>query len=244
MTVLFLLGFVALVIGVPTAMWIRTWPDSLEHWLPHVVGTEHITRGQFRDAVVARYRGDGPPVAVRLAALGAWILGTMFVPGLMLGVSGLFVAGIGVVSIPGLVLAWRLFALGRPLLLADPEAAVKARGLARFARILNYVVLACCGLAGALQLLERLGQGRYGNSGGIEALILLVATYAGISLAHAALLDRAAEAIDEQHGIGQPALAGVRIDLPLAAGEIPTAEEMPEEMSEEMSEEQRRARRG
>ncbi|MDO9016422.1 MAG: hypothetical protein Q8S73_44420 [Deltaproteobacteria bacterium] len=239
MTVLFLLGFVALVIGVPTAMWIRTWPDSLEHWLPHVVGTEHITRGQFRDAVVARYRGDGPPVAVRLAALGAWILGTMFVPGLMLGVSGLFVAGIGVVSIPGLVLAWRLFALGRPLLLADPEAAVKARGLARFARILNYVVLACCGLAGGLQLLERWGHGHYG-SGGVEALILLVATYAGISLAHAALLDRAAEAIDEQHGVGQPALAGVRIDLPLAAGEIPTAEGMPEELSEEA----RRARRG
>ena len=240
MTVLFLLGFVGLVIGVPTALWVRTWPDSLERWLPHVVGTERITRGQFRDAVVPRYRADGPPVPVRLAALGSWILGTMFVPGLLLGLSGLFVAGLGVVSIPGLILAWRLFSLGRPLLLGLPEAAVKARGLARFARILNYVVLACCGLAGGLHLIERWGHGRYGSSGGVEALILLVVTYAGISLAHAALLDRAADAIDEQQSAGQSTLAGVRIDLPMGAGEIP----MSEGMSDEMSDEEKRARRG
>jgi len=240
MTVLFLLGFVGLVIGVPTALWIRTWPDSLERWLPHVVGTENITRGQFRDAVVPRYRADGPPVPVRLAALGSWILGTMFIPGLLLGLSGLFVAGLGVVSIPGLILAWRLFSLGRPLLLGLPEAALKARGLARFARILNYVVLACCGLAGGLHLIERWGHGGHGSSGGFYALILLVVTYAGISLAHAALLDRAADAIDEQQSAGQAALAGVRIDLPMGAGEIP----MSEGMSDEMSEGEKRARRG
>ena len=51
---------------------------------------------------------------------------------------------------------------------------------------------------------------------------------------------RAADAIDEQQSAGQSALAGVRIDLPMGAGEIP----MSEGMSNEMSEEEKRARRG
>lgn len=232
MIALFFLGFVGLVVGVPIAMWAQTWPDALSRWLPHVVGTEQIHQGQFRDAVVPRFRADGPPREVRLAALGSWILGTMFVPGLLLGLFGLVAAGLGLVSIPGLYLAWRLFFLGRPLLLGEPAAAAKARGLAQFARILNYFVLAVCGVGVALQLSNLRHPGSHTDISIAIAMVLSVAVYAGVSLAHAALLDRAAAAIEGQTAAEQAALGGVRVDYPGAVGEAPTVDGMSDEMSE------------
>lgn len=237
---LILFGVITLVLGVPTAMWFKTWPEALGRWLPRIVGTESISRGQFRDAVVPKFRSDGPPMAVRLAALGSWILGTMFVPGLMLGLFGLVVMGLGLVSIPGLILAWRLFFLGRPLLLGDPEAAMKARGLARFARVLNYVVLAVTGFAMAVQLSGMLRHSiwRSGTSGLL--LTLMVAVYGGVSLTHAALLDRAAKAIEDQEATNRAVLGGLRIELPAMAGGAPMFEGMSEEKSEGMSKEKQR----
>ena len=221
---------VALVIGAPTAMWFKTWPDALLRWLP---------RGQFRDAAVPKFRADGPPMEVRLAALGSWILGAMFVPGLLMGLFGLVVMGLGLVSIPGLILAGRLFFLGRPLLLGEPGAAARARSLAQFARILNYVVLALCGVGLLSQAPELLRHGLASNVLGLVALSLSVALYAGISLTHASMLDRAARAIDEE-GFAPQALGGVRIDAQGAAVMPQMSEEMSDEMSEEMSDEERR----
>lgn len=237
---LLLLGLAALVIGAPTAMWFNTWPGALGRWLPRVVGSESIARGQFRDAVVPRFLADGPPMEVRLAALGSWILGTMFVPGLMLGLFGLVAMGLGLVSIPGLILAWRLFFLGRPLLRGESEAAPKARALARFARVLNYLVLAVCGAAAALQAPELWRHGLQTGAWGTVAMALAVGLYAGVSLAHAALLERAARAIDEQEATTQAVITGLRIEVPAAAGGPP----MSEGMSEGMSEESARAGRG
>ena len=104
----FFLSFlcVALVIGAPTAMWFKTWPDALLRWLP---------RGQFRDAVVPKFRADGPPMEVRFAALGSWVLGAMLVPGLLMGLLGLVMMGLGLVSIPGLILAHDGKSLGQQL---------------------------------------------------------------------------------------------------------------------------------
>ncbi|MBK8695207.1 MAG: hypothetical protein IPN17_23760 [Deltaproteobacteria bacterium] len=235
----FFLSFlcVALVIGAPTAMWFKTWPDALLRWLP---------RGQFRDAVVPKFRADGPPMEVRFAALGSWVLGAMFVPGLLMGLLGLVMMGLGLVSIPGLILAGRLFFLGRPLLLGEPGAADRARSLAQFARILNYVVLAICGVGVLSQVPEVLRHGAASNALGLMALSLSVAVYAGISLAHASLLDRAAKAIDGE-GVATLAPGGVRIDAQGAAVMPEMSEEMSEEMSDGMSdgmseEERRRGR--
>jgi hypothetical protein len=231
----FLFGSVALVVVGPIAMWFKTWPEALSRWLPHVVGIQHISQGQFRDVVLPRFQAEGPPRAVRFAALGCWILGGMFIPGLLLGLYGLLMLGLGLVSIPGLLLAWRLFFLGRPLLLGDAAAAAKARALARNARTLNYVVLAVCG-AGVLVKMPGLVRSTHADLSGL-LLAMAVAVYAGISLAHASLLDRAAKAIDEEEDTRQAVLRGVRIAVPMV-------EEMPGEMSEEMSEEIRRGRRG
>lgn len=235
--ILSLLVLVGLVIGVPTAMWFTSWPDALSRWPPRVVGSESIARGQLHDAVVPKFRADGPPMEVRLAALGSWILGAMFVPGLLLGLFGLVAMGLGLVSIPGLVLAWRLFCLGRPLLLGEPGAAARARSLSRFARILNYVVLAACGAGLLTQVPELLHNGLRANIWGFVAIALSVALYAGISLTHASLLDRAAKALDDEDAATNATLGGVRIDAQGAA-----AMRMPEEMSEEMSDEERRRR--
>ena len=234
-----LLGCVGLVVGGPIAMWFTTWPEALARWLPHVVGIEHISRGHFRDAAVPKFQADGPPRAVRLAALGSWILGAMFIPGLLLGLFGLLAMGLGMVSIPGLMLAWRLFFLGRPLLLGDPVAAARARVLAQYARILNYVVLAACGV-GVLVQLPDLARSAHASLSGIS-LAVAVAAYASISLAHASLLDRAANAIDEQEATNQAVLRGVRIAVPMSEE---MSEEMSGAMSEGMSEEMQRVRRG
>lgn len=243
MTFLFFFAIVALVIGAPTAMWFKTWPDALLRWLPRVVGTDYIAQGQFRDAVVPRFRADGPPMEVRLAALGSWILGAMFVPGLLMGLIGLVMMGLGLVSIPGLILAARLFLLGRPLLLGEPGAAARARSLAQFARILNYVVLSICGVGLLSQVPDVLRHGLGSNALGLIALWLSVALYGGISLTHASLLDRAAKAIDDE-GFAPEALAGLRIDAQGAAVMPHMSEEtldgMSEEMLEGMSEEERR----
>ena len=233
-----LLVLVGVVIGVPTAMWFTTWPDALSRWLPRVVGSESITRGQFRDAVVPKFRADGPPMEVRLAALGSWILGAMFVPGLLLGLFGLVAMGLGLVSIPGLVLAWRLFFLGRPLLLGEPGAAARARSLSQFARILNYVVLAACGAGLLTQLPELLHNGLRANIWGFVAIALSVALYAGISLTHASLLARAAPALHHVYAPTTATRGGARSDAQGAA----VAPMLFEEMSEEMSDEERRRR--
>lgn len=200
-----------LVAAVPTAMWFTTWRSAWERWLPRVVGIENVGHGEYRDAEVARLRADGPPMAVRVAALGSWVLGTMFVPGLLLGLGGLLFVGLGLISIPGLILAARLFLLGAPLLRAEPAAALKARSLARFARVLNYVVLALCSGALVINLPDVVRHGVHTSAMGGVYLALAVALYAGLSLAHAALLIRSAEAIEAQQPPAAVDLSGLRI---------------------------------
>ncbi len=222
--VLFLIAFIAiLVLTVPVAMWFTTWRSAWERWLPRVVSTENVGHGEYRDATVSRLRADGPPMVVRLAALGSWVLGTMFVPGLLGCLCGLLFVGLGLLLVPGLILAARLFLLGAPLLHAEPASAVKARSLARFARVLNYVVLALCSGALVINLPEVVRHGGHGSAGNGIAIALGVALYAGLSLAHAALLIRSAEAIEAQQPPAAVGLSGLRIDA--LAGYVPPQED-------------------
>ena len=115
-----------------------------------------------------------------------------------MGLFGLLFWGLGLAFIPGLVLAWRLFFLGAPLLRGDPGAAARA-GAAEFARLLNCVVLGVCAV-----MATYLGGGLsphqmpYGRFVDLLGLTLSVAFYAWVSLAHARLLVRAAAAIDAE----------------------------------------------
>lgn len=218
----FILFSALLVLVVPFAMWFATAPSAWDRWLPHAVGTEKVGEGQFREAVVPRLRADGPPGVVRAAAVGSWALGAMFVPGLGAGLFGVLLMGLGLVSIPGLILAARLFMLGAPLLRAEPEAAAKARSLAAFARVLNYVVLGLCGVVAASKVPDLLSNGLRGDASFFLAMLLAVAAYAGVSLGHAWLLVRSAEAIDAQQAPPEVALSGLRIDAMNA--DLPEAE--------------------
>ncbi len=187
------------VIGAPMFMWFTTWPKAQARWFSRLVETESVPYGQIRDAAVPRVPGDGPPMSVRLASLGSWILGSLFVPGLLLcGVLLLFM-GVGVLVIPALILGWRLFFLGRPLLMGEPASVRKARRLARFACLLNGVTLAAAvwGIASDVPGLIRVGAyGRLNGAWSFAVLQLAVALHAGVSLFHAALLIPAAKAIE------------------------------------------------
>lgn len=214
-----------LFVGLPTAMWLSTRREADERWLPRVDGTERVGVGSYRDAVIPRFVGGGPPWEVRVAALSSWILGTMFVPGLMGGLFGLFFAGIGLISVPGLVLAWRLFFLGAPLLRGEPEAAVKARAAARFARVLNVVVLAACGVAAMTQVPNLVHHNPSSDAADVLTGAGMVVFYAMISLTHAHLLTRAAKRIDDQHDAVRQAMSGVRVDASSVTGDLRAAPE-------------------
>lgn len=208
MIILVLLVMVGLFVGVPTTMWLTTLPYAERRWQPHQIGTQHVGGGSYRDTEVPRFSDSGPPRVVHVAAMGSWILGTMFVPGLLAGLVGLLAAGIGAVSIPGLVLAWRLFFLGAPLLRGDPDAPARARSAATFARTLNAVVLAICGIAAATQLPALFRGGQSNDALGVVGFAAAVAFYAGVSIFHARLLSHAADLIDEKEGAF---LSGVRV---------------------------------
>jgi hypothetical protein len=67
----------------------------------------------------------------------------MFVPGLLVGAFGLLAGGIGLVSIPGLVTAAKLFRAGLLLLRREPrEAYFAARNAAAWALWLNGLIMA------------------------------------------------------------------------------------------------------
>lgn len=166
----------------------------MREWAPQQVGTRRLDAGSYREAEVPVYGEAGAPRAVRVAAVGSWVLGTMFVPGLLLGLIGLFAAGIGLVSVPGLVLAARLFQLGTPLLRGDAEAAPRARAAARYAVVLNIFVLIASLIAGAF-VMPGLLRGS-GDASASLAMIVGVMAYAALSLVHARLLDKSADAID------------------------------------------------
>jgi hypothetical protein len=121
----------------------------------------------------------GPPAVVRAAAFASFFLGQMFLPGLLLGLVGLFYSGLGLLSVPGLVLAWRVFGLGVGLLRRTPGVARRAERAATFAYVLNAVVFA----AGFVFTFAK------------PPLGPVLIGYAFVSIGHGALLRRAAAAL-------------------------------------------------
>jgi hypothetical protein len=202
-----------LFVGMPLSMWRATRRAAHERWPPRPAEVVHVSHGAFRAADVRSLTAQGPPAVVRAAALGCWVLGAAFLPGLLAGLVGLLASGLGIVSVPGLVLAWRLFHLGAPLLRGDPDAAERAVDAALIARLLNYVILGLCALAvGALALASR-------DVSALLALAAATALYACVSLAHARLLLRAADAITAEHA-RRAELTGVRVEAPDAQEDL------------------------
>jgi len=227
---------------VPTWMWFRRAPDASRNWVPQQIGTRRLDAGSYRETEVPVFGQAGPPWEVRLAALGSWVLGTMFVPGLLLGLVGLFAAGVGLISVPGLILAARLFRLGTPLLRGEPDAAPQARSAARYAMVLNIVVLVGC-LVTALLSLRFLSGSLRSDLGALFAAVM-VAVYALLSIGHARLLHKAADAIDAKWTaeLTEQLRSGVRVDATGAPAAMPTDAQLDALFDDTFGEKARRKR--
>ncbi len=83
------------------------------------------------------------PSQVMWTAFTCFLFGQMFIPGLLMGAFGLIAGGVGLVSIPGLITAAKIYATGLALLRRTPrEAYFKARNAAAWSLWLNGVVAA------------------------------------------------------------------------------------------------------
>ncbi len=183
--------------------WRRRWLVEVPEPTPGGPFRDEDRVASSRRRYVAEHRGA--PREVKVLIVTSLVLGHMFVPGLLAGLYGLMIYGVGLVSIPGLVLAAGIYRNAYGLLRCDPEAAVHARRLRRFSIGLNIVVLAIVAvfLMGA----------------GPEPIVLFTGVYACISLLHAEGLGRAADAVDRVHG-GAPDVV-TRDELPLGLSGAP-----------------------
>jgi hypothetical protein len=79
---------------------------------------------------------------LRASAFSCFLFGQMFVPGLVMGIFGMLFGGIGLVSIPGLITAAKIYRAGLSLLRRDPRLAYfRARDAAAWALWLNGIVM-------------------------------------------------------------------------------------------------------
>ena len=151
----------------------------------------------FRELTV---RDQAPPV-VRLAAASAQLFGITFVPGLLFALVGLMFYGVGLLGIPGLIVAFSQFPVASALLRRTPDAAVRTRKLARLSTVLNMVIL-----LGGGAVLVPLVAGECISGTRPSAVMDLVPTllpllgWACLSLAQAALLRAAADAVEKDLG--------------------------------------------
>jgi hypothetical protein len=128
-----------------------------------------------------RPRGRAPK-QIRRTALWSIYMGQMALPGGLLGLCGILAFGIGLVSIPGMILAIRIWRLGYAMLRRHPKAEQEARKLVRFAVILNIVgVLAAVLLFVAEPTSE------------MAVVSLILVAYAAVSFLHAKAMHRGAE---------------------------------------------------
>jgi len=115
-------------------------------WREVETGRAPVLSGEvapYRDGGTVPVHLGGPPASVQLAAFTCFLFGQMFVPGLAMGLFGLLALGIGLVSIPGLITAAKLYATGFALLRREPRVAyVRAQSAAAWAIWLNVVIFA------------------------------------------------------------------------------------------------------
>jgi len=130
---------------------------------------------------VPRYLQEAPRL-IRWTAFSCFLFGQMFVPGLVVGLFGVAIAGVGVVSIPGLITAAKIYRAGFALLRREPRlSAVRARDAAAWALWLNGIIFlgSLCFVPYAL------------SHSGTAALLVFVDGYGLLSVLQALLMLRA-----------------------------------------------------
>ncbi|MGH1348503.1 MAG: hypothetical protein ACRBN8_43555 [Nannocystales bacterium] len=187
-------GFIAFAIGfgllqAATYLWNeRSHRQAWVHDVPYARSEPDLESGFRGDGRVQDQTYVGPlqhpraPWGVRATALWSIGMGQMLIPGGAMALVGCMFYGVGLVGIPGCILAARIWAVGPALLRAEPGSVHRARSAARFARVLNTIILVV--VAAVLTVPE------------FMILALGTALYAGISFAHARALDRAADRVE------------------------------------------------
>ncbi len=181
-----------------------------------------VTYARVEADLESGFRGDGSaapqtyvgpernpraPLHVRAVALWSIGMGQMVVPGGFLALFGVVFYGMGLLGVPGVLLAGRIWLLGPALLRADPRAVERARATAVFAYWLNTVVL----LAAALMMMtdsDFIGLGAFTGA------------YSLVSFAHGYALERAANTLERhwvRRGYAREELARLRIPRPSQA---------------------------
>ena len=186
-------GFVAFALGfavLQAATYIIQERGNRGAWVRDVayVQAEAEPGASFRGGDAAARTYVGPelrpraPLHVRATALWSIGMGQMLIPGGLAAAGGALIYGIGLVGVPGCILAGRIWALGPALLRAEPSAVHRARSTARFAFFLNAIVLVVAVVLGLDSDLWGLG--------------VFTGGYALVSIAHGLALERAADAIE------------------------------------------------
>jgi len=143
-----LLAFVATGIGLLAAAaipyllvekrWRWRWREVESGRLPAAAELESAYRG---GGTVPAFLTQAPPL-VRATAYSCLFFGQMFIPGLCMGAFGLVAGGLGLVSIPGLIVAAKLWMAGLALLRRTPrDAYFRARSAALWALWLNGIIM-------------------------------------------------------------------------------------------------------
>lgn len=187
LSVFFVVPVIAYLTTVRSAHW--AWPSAVTY-VPAALPEVGPYRGPARPLLVPRAspKAGGAPRVVRAAAFASYFLGQMFLPGLLCVVYGLLYYGLGLVGIPGLILAFRVFVLGTHLLRREPGVVERAERAAYFAFVLNALVVAV-----GLGFVGVCGANGYETQGVSFGVFLIV--YALVSIGHGVLLKQAAVAM-------------------------------------------------
>ena len=150
------------------------------------------------------------PKLIRNTALWSIYMGQMAVPGALLGLVGVvFGAGLGLISVPGLILAVRIWRLGYALLRRDGDAEHEARALYRFAVWLNLAMFA---IASVITLF-------------VGVLFIpvaaVIAVYGAVSFAHALAMKECAELLAEDRRLRADSARTVERELWMRPVEMP-----------------------
>lgn len=118
------------------------WRRLVEHRGRWFVALPPVEVGAgYRGQAVVPGHEHRVPLRVRIASLSCLVFGVQFVPGLALGLAGLFAGGLGVMSIPGLYVAHEMWRAGTSVLEKTPLSLAQAARAATVAQMLNVILV-------------------------------------------------------------------------------------------------------
>ena len=173
----------------PAVSFIREERRSRGRWHRELPRLESATGGAYRQHALSIGYRTRAPLEVRLAAASCFTLGVAFVPGLALGLMGLFVAAVGIVSVPGLWVAHELWASGKALLDGSPERMGRVLAVARVSKTLNVLLLVLGGTAFVYSAFQG------DQFTGVVVGIVAIEAYALVSLGQAIWLESVARRV-------------------------------------------------